>query len=147
MPLIKASNSVIQSVYASQILPSGAVDGNVLQYKGNVSGWVPTSLDTTVKTVTTSYLLQLTDQSCVIRVNSSVNANITVPHHSLVNFKTGTQIVVIQEGAGKVTFVGATGVSVLANEQRFKTYGQWSGAVLIKLDQNVWFLGGDISDT
>lgn len=147
MPLIKASNSVIQSVYASQILPSGAVDGNVLQYKSNVNNWVPTSLDTTVKTVTTSYLLQLLDQSCVIKVNSSANVNVTVPHSSLADFKMGTQVVVIQEGVGKVTFVGATGVSVLANEQRYKTYGQWSGAVLIKIGQNVWFLGGDISDT
>lgn len=147
MPLIKASTNVINSIYASQILPSGAVDGNLLQYKANTGSWTPTSLDTTVKTVTTSYILQLIDQSCIIRVNSPTNVNVTIPHSTTANFKIGTQIIIIQEGIGRVTFAGATNVTLFANDSRFKTYGQWSGAVVIKIESNTWVLGGDISDT
>lgn len=147
MPLIKASSSVIQSIDASQIQPSGAADGEVLQYNQSIENWIPSPLDTTVKSVSGAYQLQLGDQNCVIRVSSPSNVNVTVPHSSLANFSIGTQIVVIQEGAGKLTFVGAQGVGILVNDSRYKTYGRMSGAVLIKLDGNLWFLGGDISDT
>lgn len=147
MSLTKASSQVIQTIYASQILPSGAVDGNVLQYDGDVGSWMPSTIDTAIKQVTSSYQIALEDTGCILRMNSNSNMTLTVPHSTVTDFRVGTQIVVIQEGTGRVTFNKSTGVNLYTNEDRYKIYGQWSGAVLIKLEANTWFLGGDISDT
>lgn len=147
MSLTKASSQVIETIYPSQILPSGAAEGYVLQYKESLGSWTPSTLDTKVKYVTTSYQITLDDANSIIRMSSPSNVTLTVPYNTLANFVIGTQVVVIQEGVGKITFSKASGVTLVANEERYKTYGQWSGAVLIKLQANTWFLGGDISDT
>jgi hypothetical protein len=147
MPLTKASSTVIQSIYASQLYPSGAQDNDILKYEQDVTSWLPARVETSVKNSTAAtYQLTVSDADCVIRMSRSSEIVVNVPNNNLQAFKTGTQIIFVQEGTGQIRFTASTGVSLVANENRYKTYGQWSGAALIKLDTNLWFLGGDISD-
>lgn len=148
MPLTKASSAVIQSIYASQIYPSGAQDNDVLKYEQDVTSWLPARVETAVRYSTAqSYQLTLADSDSVVRMSRSSEITVNIPNNNLVGFKTGTQIIFVQEGTGQIRFTASSGVTLVANENRYKTYGQWSGAALIKLDTNLWFLGGDISDT
>ena len=70
---------------------------------------------------------------------------ITVPPSSSVNFPLYTQILVVQSGSGQTSFITGSGVSLLSSSNRLKLTGQYSGASLIKKDNNIWYLFGDIT--
>jgi hypothetical protein len=65
-----------------------------------------------------------------------------------VAFPTGSLINLIQIGAGQVTVVGASGVTVLstgATPATPKTRAQYSVMTLIKSGTDSWYATGDIS--
>ena len=121
---------------------------NVLVYdstKGWVAGFVTNDfIDTSVREVTVSVTVAVSDSNNIILINSAVARTCTVPADTS-GHRIGTQIIVIQKGAGQITFAAVTGVTIRSNSNRLKTIGQWSGAVLIKIGNNTWFLGGDIT--
>jgi hypothetical protein len=70
--------------------------------------------------------------------------NLTVPLNSTVAFAVGTQINVLQTGAGQTTFVPTGGVTINATPG-LKLRAQWSAATLIKRATDTWALVGDLS--
>jgi hypothetical protein len=70
--------------------------------------------------------------------------NLTVPLNSTVAFPTGTQINILQTGAGQTTVVATGGVTINATPG-LKLRAQWSGATLIKRATDTWTLVGDLS--
>jgi hypothetical protein len=64
--------------------------------------------------------------------------------NSSVAFPTGSQINIIQTGAGQVTVAGAGGVTVNATPG-LKLRAQWSAATLVKRATDTWVLIGDLS--
>jgi hypothetical protein len=70
--------------------------------------------------------------------------NLTIPLNSSVAFPTGTQILLAQYGSGQTTIVATSGVTVRSNGGKLKLNVQYSGATLIKIGTDEWYLFGDI---
>lgn len=92
-----------------------------------------------------NYTLALTDADKMIETFQTSSNTITVPPSSSVNFPLYTQILVVQSGSGQTSFITGSGVSLLSSSNRLKLTGQYSGASLIKKDNNIWYLFGDIT--
>jgi hypothetical protein len=93
----------------------------------------------------TSITLALTDADSYIRTTNGSAVTITVPPNSSVAFNIGTEIDVIQAGAGQVTFAAGGGVTVNSAASLLSLTGQYSAAVLKKVDTDEWDLIGDLA--
>jgi hypothetical protein len=93
---------------------------------------------------TASYTLVLSDADKLVEMNVGSANNLTIPLNSSVAFSTGTQILLAQYGAGQTTIVATSGVTVRSNGGKLKLNVQYSGATLIKIAENEWYLFGDI---
>lgn len=91
-----------------------------------------------------NYTLVLADRNKIIEMNVSTANTLTVPPNSTVSFAVGTQITVIQTGAGQTTVTAGAGVTINATPG-LKMRAQWSGATLIKRATDTWVLIGDLS--
>jgi hypothetical protein len=115
-----------------------------------VSTATQTALDTkTNKLITTnrqtaSYTLVLGDADKLVEMNVATANDLTIPLNSSVAFATGTQILLAQYGAGQTTIVPTSGVTVRSNGGKLKLNVQYSGATLIKIGTDEWYLFGDI---
>ena len=94
---------------------------------------------------TASYTLVLTDADKLVEMNVGSANNLTIPLNSSVAFATGTQILLAQYGAGQTTIVATSGVTVRSNGAKLKLNVQYSGATLIKIATDEWYLFGDIA--
>jgi hypothetical protein len=94
---------------------------------------------------TASYTLVLSDADKLVEMNVGSANNLTIPLNSSVAFSTGTQILLAQYGAGQTTLVPTSGVTIRSNGAKVKLNAQYSGATLIKIDTNEWYLFGDIA--
>jgi hypothetical protein len=116
-----------------------------------VSTATQTALDAkTNKLITTnrqtaSYTLVLSDADKLVEMNVGTANNLTVPLNSSVAFSTGTQILLAQYGAGQTTIVATSGVTIRSNGAKLKLNAQYSGATLVKIAENEWYLFGDIA--
>lgn len=90
----------------------------------------------------TSYTLVLADRDKLVTLNNAAAITLTVPTNASVAYATGAVINIQQIGAGQVTIVGDTGVTV--NGTGTKTRAQWSAASLVKTATDTWTLIGDI---
>jgi hypothetical protein len=116
-----------------------------------VSTATQTALDAkTNKLITTnrqtaSYTLVLSDADKLVEMNVGSANNLTVPLNSSVAFSTGTQILLAQYGSGQTTIVATSGVTIRSNGAKLKLNAQYSGATLVKIAENEWYLFGDIA--
>jgi hypothetical protein len=94
---------------------------------------------------TASYTLVLSDADKLVETNVATANNVTIPLNSSVAFGIGTQILLAQYGAGQTTIVLTSGVTLRSNASKVKLNAQYSGATLIKIDTNEWYLFGDIA--
>jgi hypothetical protein len=94
---------------------------------------------------TASYTLVLGDADELVEMNVATANNLTIPLNSSVAFPIGTQILLAQYGAGQTTIVATGGVTVRSNGGKLKLNVQYSGATLIKIATNEWYLFGDIA--
>ena len=103
-----------------------------------------TTSDITVKTVTGSKILDLTDNLKFLNiVNESL---ITIPSDSSVNFPLGSIIYLNQYSAGQVSVAGQQGVIINSDQNAKKLKGQFSQAFILKLAANTWQLVGNIKN-
>jgi hypothetical protein len=93
---------------------------------------------------TASYTLVLSDADKLVEMNVASANNLTVPLNSSVAFSTGTQILLAQYGSGQTTIVATSGVTIRSNGGKLKLNVQYSGATLVKIAENEWYLFGDI---
>jgi len=120
-------------------------------YVNGVTSAIQTQIDTKTNKLivtnrqTASYTLVLSDADKLVETNVASANNLTVPLNSSVAFSTGTQILLAQYGAGQTTIVATSGVTVRSNGAKLKLNAQYSGATLIKIDTNEWYLFGDIA--
>lgn len=102
------------------------------------------STDITVKPITGSKTLDLTDISKLLNV-SGVSV-ITIPTDTVVNFPIGSLIYFNRIGTGEVSFLTQAGVTLNSFSGFRKLNGQFSQAYLIKLAANNWQLVGNIKN-
>jgi len=93
---------------------------------------------------TASYTAVLADSGELVEMNNASANNFTVPLNSSVAFAVGTQINILQTGAGQTTVVATSGVTINATPG-LKLRAQWSSATLIKRATDTWVLVGDLS--
>jgi hypothetical protein len=91
----------------------------------------------------TSYTLVLADAGKLVELNNASAISLTVPLNSSVAFPVGTQIHLLQTGAGQVNVSGG-GIALNATPGT-KLRTQWSSATLIKRATDTWVLIGDLT--
>jgi hypothetical protein len=161
--LVTAGNSLDEidlptGINANKI-GTGAVSSTEFGYLDGVTSAIQTQIDgkasnasvteKTSKLITTnrqtaSYTLVLSDADKLVEMNVGSANNLTVPLNSSVAFSTGTQILLAQYGAGQTTIVATSGVTIRSNGAKLKLNAQYSGATLVKIAENEWYLFGDI---
>jgi hypothetical protein len=94
---------------------------------------------------TASYTLVLSDAGKAVQMAVASANNLTVPPNSSVAFPVGTQILVIQQGAGQTTIVAGAGVTLYSKDSNLKLSAPWCAATLIKANTDVWVILGDLS--
>jgi len=94
---------------------------------------------------TASYTLALGDSNDLVEMNVATANNLTVPLNSSVAFPIGTKIDIAQYGAGQTTVVATSGVTVRSAGGALKLAVQYSGASLVKIGTDEWYLFGDIT--
>lgn len=121
--------------------PTGGIStGNVQNAIAEVDA-EKTALVWTDNEQTTNYTAALTDINKVVQMNSASALNFTVPPNSSVAFPTGTYLVVRQKGAGTVTIVPGSGVTVTQPAGgTLDTPGQGLSVTLHKTGTNTWDL-------
>jgi hypothetical protein len=92
---------------------------------------------------TASYTLALSDKDLFVEMNVGSANNLTVPPESSINFPIGSQINILQTGAGQTTIVAGSGVTVNATPG-LKLRARWSSVTLIKRASNTWVALGDL---
>jgi hypothetical protein len=92
---------------------------------------------------TASYTLALSDAGKIVEMNVGSANDLTVPLDSSVAFPVGTNITILQTGAGQTTIVATGGVTINATPG-LKLRAQWSSATLIKIATDTWVAIGDL---
>jgi hypothetical protein len=105
-------------------------------------GPVPTSL--TINAKTDSYTVAIGDEGEIVEMGKATAQTLTVPTNTTAAFAIGTQITIIQTGAGQVTIAGADGTVTVNATPGLKLRAQWSSATLIKRNTNTWVAVGDL---
>lgn len=93
---------------------------------------------------TSSYTLVLGDENKIVEMSVASANNLTVPTDASVNFPVGSQVHILQTGAGQTTVVASSGVTVNGTPG-LKLRAQWAYATLIKRASNTWVLVGDLA--
>jgi hypothetical protein len=92
---------------------------------------------------TASYTLVLADAGKIVEMNVASANDLTVPLDSSVAFPVGTNITILQTGAGQTTLVATGGVTI-DSTPGLKLRAQWSSATLIKRATDTWVAIGDL---
>ena len=153
------TSAVQTQLNAKQPTVSGVSDTEI-GYLDGVTSAIQTQIDTKLSTATASttyaplslvtsaqtasYTLVLADTYELVEISNASANNLTVPLNSSVAFPVGTQINILQTGAGQTTVVATGGVTINATPG-LKLRAQWSSATLIKRATDTWVLVGDLS--
>jgi GTPase len=92
---------------------------------------------------TASYTIGIADAGKLVEMSNASANNLTVPLNATVAYPIGTQINILQTGAGQTTVVATGGVTINATPG-LKLRAQWSSATLIKRATDTWVLVGDV---
>jgi hypothetical protein len=108
-----------------------------------LNGSLTSYLSINAQTVT-GYTLTAADDGKIITMSHVSGNTVTVPQNSSVAFKIGTQITIVNLGAGQTSIVAGTGATVVSAGGALRLRIQNSTATLIKIATNTWLLTGDI---
>lgn len=129
----------------AQMAPASNLEYDaMLEEDGKVN---PIRISANIIEVTASKTLALTDQGTIQQVNLGTAVVITVPTHAAVEFPVETQIEILRYGAGTVTVVGSSGVTLRAmgSPASITVFAQYGSVSLTKLGNNEWIVGGAIT--
>ena len=90
----------------------------------------------------TTFTPALTDAGRLITLSNASAIAVTIAADATTDFPVGTQLLLMQLGAGQVTVSGAVGVTIVSRSGT-KTAGQYALISLIKVAANQWVVGGD----
>lgn len=93
----------------------------------------------------TTYTFVLTDDGKLVTCDNASAITVTVPLNASVAFGIGTQINIMQLGAGQVTISPTSGVTIRSSGSKLKTYGQYAVATLVKIATDTWVAVGNLA--
>ena len=130
------------SITASKILDGTIVNADISASAAIELGKLA---DATIDEQASSYTLALTDKNKFIKMTSGSANTVTVPTNASVAFPVGSQIHIIQYGAGKTQILPVAGTPTIYGTPGQFLRAQYSSATLLKCDTNIWILMGDLS--
>jgi hypothetical protein len=92
----------------------------------------------------TTYTAVLADDGKLVTLSNASAITFTIPTNASVAFGIGTQINIMQLGAGQVTVAGA-GVTLRSAGSKLKTSAQYAVATCCKIDTDTWVIIGNLS--
>lgn len=144
------SGTINSTSINSPTLTGGTIAGSITN-TATISGGIFTNSNirlsiSTPTIVANAYALatDLSDAGKLLQINNASTTTFTIPNDTTANYAIGTQIAVIQTGAGQVVFAGAGGVTVNA-APGLKIRSQWSSATLVKTAANTWIALGSLT--
>lgn len=93
----------------------------------------------------TSYTTVLADDGKLITCDNGSAITLTIPPNSSVAYGIGTQINVMQLGAGQVTLTAGAGVTFRSAGTKVKTNAQYAVATCVKIATDTWVLVGNLA--
>jgi len=93
----------------------------------------------------TTYTLVAGDDGKLVTCDNASAITLTVPPNSSVAFGIGTQVNIMQLGAGQVTIAAGGGVTLRSNSSKVKLTGQYAVATCCKIATDTWVLVGNLS--
>ena len=121
-------------------------------YVNGVTSAIQTQIDAKAdKTTTfniqtgTSYTLALTDAGKIIEMQNGGANIVYIPFNSSVAFPIGTEIQVLQFGAGQTTITPVSGVTTKSKSNQVKIGNQYTGVTLVKRGTNDWYIIGNLT--
>jgi hypothetical protein len=93
----------------------------------------------------TTYTLALSDSGKFVTQSNAAAIATTIPPNSTVAFPIGTQVNLMQLGAGAITITAGAGVTLRSADSLVVTNGQYSVATCVKIDTDEWVLIGNLA--
>lgn len=112
---------------------------------GNLSGSTTNTISgfgAQINSISTSYQIAATDNSEVVQSNASSAITVTIP----AGLPTGFNCMVLQYGAGQITFSPASGVTIINRNSYNKTIGQYALATVLHIGSNIVIISGELSN-
>ncbi len=92
----------------------------------------------------TTYTTVLTDDGKLITADNASAIALTIPPNSSVAYGIGTQINIMQLGAGTVTITAGAGVTLRSAGNKLKTDAQYAVATCCKIATDTWVVVGNL---
>jgi hypothetical protein len=130
----------------TDVTVTSATTNDVVYYNGTtwVNRYVGAIPVITNAQTGTTYTLVAGDAGDIVEINNASAITLTIPTNASVPFATGTQITILQTGAGQITVTGPSGGTLNATPGT-KLRAQWSSATLLKRATDTWVLMGDLT--
>ena len=93
----------------------------------------------------TTYTTVLADDGKLITCDNGSAIALTIPPNSSVAYGIGTQINIMQLGAGQVTITAGSGVTLRSAGNKLKTSAQYAVATCAKIATDTWVVVGNLS--
>jgi len=116
-----------------------------IDINGNLSGSTTNTLSgfgAQINSISNSYQLAATDNSEVVQSNAASAITVTIP----AGLPTGFNCMVLQYGAGQITFSPAAGVTIINRNSYNKTIGQYALATVLHIGSNIVIISGELSN-
>ena len=121
----------LSSIDNSALIASIALKSNILRSINPQAG--------------TTYTFALADNANYVRFTSASAVTATIPPNATIAFPVGSQIDVIQAGAGKLTIAAGAGVTINSFSSNKSAAGRYAGLTLIQTDTlDTWDLVGSL---
>ncbi len=93
----------------------------------------------------TSYTTVLGDDGKLITLDNAAAITLTIPPNGTVAYGIGTQLNIMQLGAGQVTITPGAGVTIRSAGSKLKTKEQYAVATCVKIATDTWVAVGNLS--
>ena len=136
--------STLSEMNNNIVFRTAGVERMRLDLTGNLSGSTTNTLSgfgAQINTISTSVSLAATDNAEVIQSNAASAIIITIP----TGLPTGFNCMVLQYGAGQITFSGASGVTIINRNGYTKSIGQYALVTILHIGSNNVIISGEIS--
>ena len=90
------------------------------------------------------YTLQAANVNTLVLSSGGSNIKFIVPDNTSVPMSIDSQILIARGGTGGLGVTGATGVSIASALNYYNLNNQYSGATLIKTNNDAWYMFGDL---
>jgi hypothetical protein len=92
-----------------------------------------------------TYTTVLSDDGKLITADNAAAIALTIPPNGTVAYGIGTQINIMQLGAGQVTITPGAGVTIRSAGSKLKTNAQYAVATCVKIASDTWVAVGNLS--